>query len=333
AEAEKENCRPEVVGCKAHLCSPKHSVAHSSGLQNSPGPSLSLTLQQDNDNSLQPHFQITIKCTKEIAGFNGLSDSIQRLDFVSAVHDTRRFHYVCKVLEELLNHRLASLSGCARRVLFAMLEEVARQVAASQTNMHVLKALLAQLQEVTRLACWGHPLGSTSLWDNHLSSIQRILNIANNIEITKPDEDQEPQLDQMPEECVREIMLRLSDHKDLSSAGEAWHLMQRVLDEQRIWKQLCHYHFKPHLINKLVEEFDQAETDYQAIYHKLRKSYGLKEEFTETLTLCRNCRCLFWQSLGHPCIVERDLPEVVQRCSDNVLVPIPPKVFLTFFSL
>jgi hypothetical protein len=62
---------------------------------------------------------------QQIAGFNGLSDAIKRLDFVNAVHDNRRFGYICKLLEELLSRRLASLSGCARRVLLATLEEVA----------------------------------------------------------------------------------------------------------------------------------------------------------------------------------------------------------------
>jgi F-box protein 25/32 len=89
--------------------------------------------------------------------------------------------------------------------------------------------------------------------------------------VLQPGDDQEPQLEQLPEECVREVMLRLSDHKDLARAGEAWHVMQRVLDEQRIWRQLCNYHFKTHLINKLFEDAELTEPDYQSIYHKLRK--------------------------------------------------------------
>lgn len=34
-----------------------------------------------NDGTIQPHCHITIKCTREIAGFNGLSDAFKRLDF------------------------------------------------------------------------------------------------------------------------------------------------------------------------------------------------------------------------------------------------------------
>lgn len=63
----------------------------------------------------------------QIAGFNGLSEALKRLDFRSAVHDVRRFHYICKLLDLLISHRLNALSGCAQRVLFNIIEEVAHQ--------------------------------------------------------------------------------------------------------------------------------------------------------------------------------------------------------------
>lgn len=61
----------------------------------------------------------------QIAGFNGLSDALKRLDFLSAVHDYRRFNYIVRLLDLLVSHRMGGLSGCAQRVLFNMLEEVA----------------------------------------------------------------------------------------------------------------------------------------------------------------------------------------------------------------
>jgi hypothetical protein len=63
----------------------------------------------------------------QIAGFNGLSDAFKRLDFRSAVHDVRRFNYICKLLDLLITQKLTMLSGCAQKVLFNMLEEVAYQ--------------------------------------------------------------------------------------------------------------------------------------------------------------------------------------------------------------
>lgn len=61
----------------------------------------------------------------QIAGFNGLSDALKRLDFLSAVHDCRRFNYIVRLLDLLVSHQMGGLSGCAQRVLFNMLEEVA----------------------------------------------------------------------------------------------------------------------------------------------------------------------------------------------------------------
>jgi len=76
---------------------------------------------------------ILVTVCLQIAGFNGLSDAFKRLDFRSAVHDVRRFNYICKLLDLLITQKLTMLSGCAQKVLFNMLEEVAYQGAFSCT--------------------------------------------------------------------------------------------------------------------------------------------------------------------------------------------------------
>lgn len=66
------------------------------------------------------------------------------------------------------------------------------------------------------------------------------------------------------------------------------------------------------------------------------RSFGLREEYAEMIQLCRNCRCLFWRSLGHPCIADQD-PAFQEKLADvdqtTLHVPIPPQTFLKFFSL
>jgi len=48
----------------------------------------------------------------------------------------------------------------------------------------------------------------------------------------------------LPEELIREILLRLSDYKDLERSADACERMNSLLNEERhIWKQLCKYHF------------------------------------------------------------------------------------------
>lgn len=327
------------------------------------------------DGTIQPHCHITVKCTREIAGFNGLSDALKRLDFRSAVHDGRRFHYICKLLDLLITQKLSMLSGCAQKVLFAMLEEVAYQVSASQQNMHLLRKLLTELRTMIDCACWGRPLGSTRLWEQHLQSIDRILSIANTIQIREPHDEMYPKLQNLPEECVREILLRLADHKDLENSSKAYSVMQNLSNEQRIWRELCSFHFtdvqiactiekirkqekqalekqQQHISLRMRElplepqptsgdsatdaEQTQKSLDWKKVYHKLRKSYGLREDYPEMIQLCRNCCCLFWKSIGHPCIADQDptFQEKLESVDKSSLyVPVPPHAFLKFFSL
>lgn len=80
----------------------------------------------NSDDEIPPHCHITIRCTREIAGFNGLGEAVRRLDFRSSVRDRRRFQYVCSLLRLLVSHKgIASLPGSAQRLLLQMLEEVA----------------------------------------------------------------------------------------------------------------------------------------------------------------------------------------------------------------
>jgi len=42
------------------------------------------------------------------------------------------------------------------------------------------------------------------------------------------------------------------------------------------------------------------------LYHNPCRRFDLKEEYADCLLLCRHCRCLFWKSIGHPCIKNDD---------------------------
>ncbi|XP_052750031.1 F-box only protein 32 isoform X2 [Galleria mellonella] len=297
-----------------------------------------------------PHCHITIKCTREIAGFNGLSEAVRRLDFSSAVRDVRRFNYICALLELLLGgQRLTHLPGAAQKLLLSMLEQLADQVARSKQNLHALRALvvsLAALREGERRACWGRPLGSRALWRHHDRAIARIHRIAAGIRIHEPGPEVVPKLHDLPEECVREILLRISDHRDLDAASSAWSVMASVCTEQRIWRELVHFHFTQQQIDTILAKDKDAEdkdgedkdVDWKKVFHQLRKLYGLREDaqYAETLSLCRHCKCLFWRSLGHPCIADQ-CPEYRERLKEAggplPPHPVPPAAFLKFFSL
>lgn len=122
----------------------------------------------------------------QIAGFNGLSDALKRLDFLSAVHDCRRFNYIVRLLDLLVSHTMGGLSGCAQRVLFNMLEEVTLEVSCSQQQTGRLRRLIERVRAFSASCCWGgRPLGSVVLWEKHKAALDRILQIASSITITQ----------------------------------------------------------------------------------------------------------------------------------------------------
>lgn len=150
-------------------------------------PNLTTISPPSSDTDIPPHCHITLKCTREIAGFNGLGEAVRRLDFRSSVRDGRRFNYVCALLRLLVSGKgITSLPGGAQRLLLQMLEEVATYVSDSQQNINVLRGLVQQLRSLVNQEnqkCWGKPLGSQSLWEGHVQTIQRIQNIASQIQI------------------------------------------------------------------------------------------------------------------------------------------------------
>jgi len=127
---------------------------------------------------------------------------------------------------------------------------------------------------------------------------------------------------------VREILLRLSDAKDLDTAGEVMPVMSLIVKERRIWRELVQAHFTTlqteFMLNKKPELKEGKK--FRDLYYALKQQFGLRQEFTELVVLCKGCRVLFWQSLGHPCFIQDER-------SARGEIPLTPSTFLTFFSI
>ncbi|EEC18263.1 conserved hypothetical protein [Ixodes scapularis] len=289
-------------------------------------------------------FDLCFDLLLQVAGYNTISEAFRRLDFRNGIKDVRRFNYICKLLHLLITENLTTLSGCASRVLFTMLEEVASQVADSRQNTHILQLLLGDLERTLRkYHCWGRPLGSSQLWEQHLATLQRIWEVQRHIELGGPPLAKgTPQLPHLPPELLREVLLRLADYRDLGSSGQAHPVLEALLEEEHVWRQLCLFHFGP----QKLEAWRKAPSSgsgpqWRLLFHRLRKKHGLREEYADSLLLCRHCRCLFWKSFGHPCLkVPRD--EETSEEGDAplaptsvvpVCIPVTPQAFLQYFSL
>lgn len=60
----------------------------------------------------------------------------------------------------------------------------AQIVASNKQNIHIIRKLLIELREIVdKYLCWGRPLGSTSLWEQHLRTMERICEMTDAIEI------------------------------------------------------------------------------------------------------------------------------------------------------
>ena len=86
-------------------------------------------------------------------------------------------------------------------------------------------------------------------------------------------------VERLPEECVREILLRLNDPTDILRAGQSCATMDRIAKEKRVWRELVQTHF-----TKAQTEFILAERpelkdtkDWQALHTALRRRYGIRQ--------------------------------------------------------
>ena len=58
----------------------------------------------------------------------------------------------------------------------------------------------------------------------------------------------------LPEECIREILLKLSDPRDVESAGDTCAVMGAIARERRVWRELAQTHFTPQQIDAVLRE-------------------------------------------------------------------------------
>lgn len=183
------------------------------------------------------------------------------------MRDVRRFNYVCALLELLVGEQTTALSGCVQKVILSVAENVAAYAISNQHNPRTVKRIILKLKSLKKAkcsSCWGALLGSQILWQQHSETIERILHKSSKLNESRLGECHFLRL---PEECIREILLRCSDHNDLLSSAEVCPEMALIVNEQRTWKELTKFYFTSEQINPLVNK----EHNWKDIYHILRR--------------------------------------------------------------
>ena len=125
--------------------------------------------------------------------------------------------------------------------------------------------------------------------------------------------------------------------------------MKYIVSEKRIWRELvqvlkvkyfnwtysisfCQAHFTASEVQFVLNKKPELKENKNSrkLYSELRKNFGVKAKYSELVMLCKNCRCVFWSSYGHPC-----LSSVAMEPEDSIETPLPltPTAFLSFFNI
>uniref|UniRef100_F6ZJN6 F-box only protein 32 n=1 Tax=Xenopus tropicalis TaxID=8364 RepID=F6ZJN6_XENTR len=263
--------------------------------------------------------------TKERHGYCTLGEAFNRLDFSSAIHDSRKFNYVVRLLELIAKSQLTSLSGIAQKNYMNILEKVVQKVLEDQQNIRLIKELLHTLYTslCTLVQRVGKSVlvGNINVWFYRMETIVDWQHQLNNIQITRPSL-KGTTLTDLPLSLQLNIMQRLADGRDIVCLGQVSSDLQVLSEDRLLWKKLCQYHFTERQIRKRLIISDKGQLDWKKMYFKLVRCYPKREQYGQTLQLCRHCHILSWEGTDHPCTANN--PE-------SCLVCLSPQDFINLF--
>ncbi|CAG6015905.1 unnamed protein product [Menidia menidia] len=237
-----------------------------------------------NNNTKVPYFHrekwiyVHKGSTKERHGYCTLGEAFNRLDFCSAIKDTRRFNYIVRLLELIAKSQLPSLSGVAQKNYMNILERVVQKVLDDQQNVRPIKELLQTLyislcglvQDmgksvlVGNINIWVHRMENILQWQQQLDNIQinrvsicprrTVKDVLCGAQMKWPLclrpslSPHQPTavgltLTDLPASLQLDIMQRLSDGRDLVSLGQVCPELGTLTEDRLLWKKLCQYHF------------------------------------------------------------------------------------------
>uniref|UniRef100_A0A8B9EWR2 F-box only protein 32 n=1 Tax=Amazona collaria TaxID=241587 RepID=A0A8B9EWR2_9PSIT len=207
--------------------------------------------------------------------------------------------------------------GASGEWLYSILED--------QQNIRLIRELLQTLYTslCTLVQRVGKSVlvGNINMWVHRMESILHWQQQLNNIQITRPAFKGTTFTD-LPLCLQLNIMQRLSDGRDLVSLGQVAPDLQVLSEDRLLWKKLCQYHFTDRQIRKRLILSDKGQLDWKKMYFKLIRCYPRKEQYGDTLQLCRHCHILSWKGTDHPCTANN--PET---CSTSL----SPQDFINLF--
>ncbi|KAL5013778.1 hypothetical protein ScPMuIL_008048 [Solemya velum] len=266
--------------------------------------------RQSNQNNMghteqQPHINYVRGTAKMKKITVGLSESFIQLGMMAASKESTSLLYVYKVIRYILTEKWDKISGTAQKKIFMMLENLVMKAIETESNINKMKDILRVAKESLNICQHSSP---KCLWNQHLQSLNRMVDLLNNFQYSERYDEYYPQFADLPKECIYTILRLLSDHRDLLHFGNTCNFMHILAQDQSLWKDLCRFHFGPkQLFDYLPSDFEDGDVNWSDTYKMAVKKYGQKKTFTNSLVICRNCRILYWKTLGHPCPSEEEV--------------------------
>ncbi|ELU04599.1 hypothetical protein CAPTEDRAFT_225834 [Capitella teleta] len=227
-----------------------------------------------------------------------ITQVLDKLDFMGAVKDIRRFRYVCNFLEMLIREKFPQLSGMAQKKVMLLLEAILDQAIESEIDLHLVCSMVRVTQQSLMDGIYRH-MGGKRLWSQHFERVHRMQQYLQNFELTERQDDGLTLTD-LPDDVLREILLRLPDHTDLLSMSEVDKRLQEVSNDEEIWKELTLFHFGE-CMN--ASHILKANKDgWKSSYKILSSQFTPRVEYPEQLCICSHCNAMFWELHGHPCL-------------------------------
>ncbi|WKX91374.1 hypothetical protein Q1695_009877 [Nippostrongylus brasiliensis] len=243
-----------------------------------------------------PHCFVKSK-SKEFIGCTSISEAFHRLDLARGVSDVRRFGYIAKVVEILVQEKVQNLSGNARKSLVGILTAIVLRSSEEDVHISTARELVQQFGQ----ALEGHVCGSPQLVSRHQHTANSLLDVISDRQpktVASADETSTTFLD-LPREILSLVLRRLPDDRSLLETAKAHEALQSIIDrEDRIWQSLCEFHFTP----QQIDQRKTPEKTWRKTFFELKKYIGIREVYADLIHICCHCKALFWKTLGHPCL-------------------------------
>ncbi|VDO37497.1 unnamed protein product [Haemonchus placei] len=164
------------------------------------------------DEAWIPHCFVKSK-SKEFIGCTSISEAFHRLDLARGVSDVRRFSYIAKVVEILVQEKVQNLSGNARKSLLGILTAIVLRSSEEDVHISTARELVQQFGQ----ALDGHVCGSPQLVSRHQHAASSLLDVISDRQpktVASADEASTTFLD-LPREILSLVLRRLPDDRSL----------------------------------------------------------------------------------------------------------------------